>query len=353
MVLTAAQTTSFFENADQMGVQHAAVIQLALEGIQMVDDLADFDKEALQQLAGRPGDRVPNPDPGAAAGSTISTPTFVFGAKSQKHLVIACELVRYYNTVGRDLTAVSMRWNNIIKNFEIQWKALKTKRDEDTPDVPKISKSLPIIKWTEAFQDHDKEALQQLAGRPGGRVPNPDPGAAAGSTIPTPAFVFGAKSQKRLGIACELVRYYNTVGRDLTAVNMRWNNIIKTFEIQWKALKTKRDEDTPDVPKISKSLPIIKWTEAFQDHLHCVIGVRMILLAYVTRKDEGVPAVAPPLLAGQPHSKVHGSIEGEMIARALHTHVMFRDDNGAVYYALEEATRSMSYAASIKPLQRT
>ena len=47
-----------------MGVQHATVIQLALEGIQTVDDLADFDKEALQQLADnlhRPGGRVPNP----------------------------------------------------------------------------------------------------------------------------------------------------------------------------------------------------------------------------------------------------------------------------------------------------
>ena len=50
MVLTAAQTTSFFENTHQMGVQHATVVQLALEGIQTVDDLADFDKEALQQL---------------------------------------------------------------------------------------------------------------------------------------------------------------------------------------------------------------------------------------------------------------------------------------------------------------
>ena len=51
MVLTAAQTTAFSENADQMGVQHATVVQLAQEGIQSVDDLANFDKEALQQLA--------------------------------------------------------------------------------------------------------------------------------------------------------------------------------------------------------------------------------------------------------------------------------------------------------------
>ena len=134
---------------------------------------------------------------------------------------------------------------------------------------------------------------------------------------------------------------------------MRWNNIIKNFEIQWKALKTKRDEDTLEVPKISQSLPIIKWMEAFQDYLHRVIGVRMIPLAYVTRKDDDVPSVAPPLQDGQPHFEVHGSIEGEMIVRASHTHAMFRDDNAAVYYAFKEATRSTSYAASIKPFQRT
>ena len=95
-----------------MGVQHATVIQLALEGIQTVEDLADFNKEALQQLADnlrRPGGRVPNPNPGEAAGSTIPTPAFGFGAKSQKSLGIACELVWYYNTVGRDLTAANMR----------------------------------------------------------------------------------------------------------------------------------------------------------------------------------------------------------------------------------------------------
>ena len=62
MVLTDAQTTAFFKNADQMGVQHAMVVQLALEGIQSVDNLADFDKEALQQLADnlrRPGEESP------------------------------------------------------------------------------------------------------------------------------------------------------------------------------------------------------------------------------------------------------------------------------------------------------
>ena len=143
------------------------------------------------------------------------------------------------------------------------------------------------------------------------------------------------------------------MGCDLTAASMCWNSVIKNFEIQWKALKAKKDEDTPEVPKISKSLPIIKWTEEFQDHLHQVIGVRMIPLAYVIRTNKDVPVVAPPLQVGQLHSDAHGSIKGKLIVLASHTHALFRDDNVAVYYALEEAMHSTSYAASIKPFQRS
>ena len=54
--------------------------------------------------------------------------------------------------------------------------------------------------------------------------------AAAGATIPTPAFTFGAKLQKHIGVACHMVQYYNTIGRDLTAVNMHWNYVMKNFE---------------------------------------------------------------------------------------------------------------------------
>ena len=128
---------------------------------------------------------------------------------------------------------------------------------------------------------------------------------------------------------------------------------MSNFEIQRKALKERKDEDDPDVPKITKALPIIKWTEVLQDFLNRVIGARMIPLAYVIRIDPQVPGNAPPLAANQPHSTEHGSVEGELVARAAHTHALFRDDNSVVYYHLEEATRRTSYAASsIKPFQR-
>ena len=203
--------------------------------------------------------------------------------------------------------------------------------------------------------DFNKNTLQQVADnlrRPGGRIPDPAVGAAVGATIPTPPFVFGAKSHQRLLAACEIVRYYETTGRALTAGNITWTTVVKNFDIQWQALRGRKDGESPEVPKITKALPIIKWTQAFTDYLHRKIGARMIPLAYVIREDVAVPAVAPALVAGQPHSEMHGSVEGELIARASHTHALYRDDNSDVYFKLEEATRSTSYAASIKPFQR-
>ena len=123
MILTAAQMTTFFEHAKQMGIPHTTVVQLRVEGIEVVADLADFDKDSLQQLVDnlrRPGGHVPDPNPGAPAGATITTPPFVFGVKSQKLIAIACDLVRFYAAVCCDLTAANLQWSTIMKNFKIQ-----------------------------------------------------------------------------------------------------------------------------------------------------------------------------------------------------------------------------------------
>jgi hypothetical protein len=242
MVFTAGQTTLFFEAADQMGIPHATVVQLVEEGIDAVIDLAEFDRAALTQVA-----------------------------------------------------------DNLR--------------------------------------------------RPGGRIPNPDQNAPAGATIAQPPFTFGAKAQKRLLAACDMVRYYVMIDRALTAPNMQWTPVILNFTESWKALKDRKDGESPEVPKISKTLSIIKWTEAFTDFLHRKIGVRMIPLAYVIRPLV-VPTAPQPLAANLPYSLEHESVEGEMIARASHTHPLFREDNSKVYYLLEEATRETSYAPTIKPFQR-
>ena len=87
MVLMAAQMTTFFEDHEQMGIPHTTVIQLQTQGITTVGDLADFEKDSLQQLADSlhcPGGRIPDPSTNAATGATIVMPTFTFSAKSQE-----------------------------------------------------------------------------------------------------------------------------------------------------------------------------------------------------------------------------------------------------------------------------
>ena len=160
MVLTAAQSTAFFESPDQMGIPHTTMVQMQVEGIQSIADLVDFEKDSLQQLANnlrKHGGRIADPDPNTPAGATIPTPIptpiFKYGAKLHKRLTVACDLIRYYQTVSRDLTAANIQWNQVMSNFNIQWKALKARKDEDDHDVPNITKALPIIKWTDTFQD--------------------------------------------------------------------------------------------------------------------------------------------------------------------------------------------------------
>ena len=92
------------------------------EGIHSVADLADFDKDSLQQLADnlrKPGGRIPDPNSNAAEGATIPTPAFTYGAKSQKRLAVVCYLIRYYQTVERDLTASNIQWKQVMSNFEL------------------------------------------------------------------------------------------------------------------------------------------------------------------------------------------------------------------------------------------
>jgi hypothetical protein len=165
--------------------------------------------------------------------------------------------------------------------------------------------------------------------------------------------VFGAKSQNRLIVACELVRYYETVGRALTAANLQWTSVTKNFEIQWKALMDKKGKDEPEMPKISESLNIMKWSEAFRNILHKCIGVRNLPIVYVIREEATVPADVPALMAGRPHSTETGSIEMELTLRASHIHPLFREDNESVYRRLKEATRGTLYAAALEPYQRT
>jgi hypothetical protein len=85
MTFTEAQTTAFFEGADQMALNERTRGRLAIEGLETVQDLVEFDDDSFKQLVEnlrKPGGMVENPDPNAPEGAMIPTPPFVLSAKS-------------------------------------------------------------------------------------------------------------------------------------------------------------------------------------------------------------------------------------------------------------------------------
>ena len=199
------------------------------------------------------------------------------------------------------------------------------------------------------FEDDDfKQIMSNLQHPP--QIPDPADATRLVNDVP---YVIGAKSLRRLKVAAHAIRYYQTIARDTTPNNMHYTNTLKHFETQWKALVARTDETDPETPKITRNLKVTRWAEAFVDFLHRVNGIRHIPLAYVIRSEVEVPAAAPALIRNRPYSAQHESIEGELIARALHAHALFRNDNAKVYHFLEEATRATHYSSSLKSFQRS
>ena len=183
--------------------------------------------------------------------------------------------------------------------------------------------------------EFDKTAIEQIASNFRRRAP---------------PVTFGAKMQKRMIEACDLVRFYHDIGRVWTPANLRYVTI-RNFSQQWKSLMDRKEGDQPEVPKISKELGILRWSEAFKDFLHRCIGARGAPLSYVVRSIVVPQGPLPPTATDCPHTEANGSVENDLVAFASHDHPLYRDDSKKVYFLLEEASRGTSFAASLKPFQ--
>ena len=102
MVWAAAQTTSFFENDAQMGINNRTRLQLVNEGIGYVDDLGEFANDILDQIAKNL--RQPGSTLDATTNALVPTAPFTIGARSIICIKSAAAAVRYYETVARETT---------------------------------------------------------------------------------------------------------------------------------------------------------------------------------------------------------------------------------------------------------
>ena len=77
------------------------------------------------------------------------------------------------------------------------------------------------------------------------------------------------------------------------------------------------------------------------------MGACGVPLAYMVREEVTVAVPAPTLAPDQPHSAAHGAVQDELIACTLHSHALFKNNNGTVYDLLDQALRTTMYAPTI------
>ena len=181
-----------------------------------------------------------------------------------------------------------------------------------------------------------------------------------------PPVPVSAKSSSRLIVAALAHQYYTTTGRDINHNNMHFTNVLRSFYIEWKAIEELSTKDSDmKMPTLSKNCPPLKWCESMKHFLSNTFGVRKIPLTYIIRENVDVAPEAPaagqqrdpnvtydPLEANKAYGN-SGSVLGDLVARATHTHPLYKSDNSKVFSLIEQAARNSSYLSTIKPFEST
>ena len=113
MPFTTAELTAFFTQAGQMGLTAAQHRALAAEGLSTMDDFRDFRKEELLVAFKNLRDTYPIP-------TRITT-----------RLLMASIAYHYYADTTRVVDYIYMHFTNVLREFNIEWKAIMSLKDQD------------------------------------------------------------------------------------------------------------------------------------------------------------------------------------------------------------------------------
>ena len=198
------------------------------------------------------------------------------------------------------------------------------------------------------LSDTEVENLCRAVRKPGGSIPNPNPGAGAPANIPNPGIPVPTAAENNLKRMCYFLRHRERTSRDTTAPDITLENIRGLIGYR-------RWEDNHDDPAIP-DLTFRDWTrtiETIEDFFRGYLGSTKIPLAYVLREDRAVPANDPE--GGYP------TIQDELIARAPHhdgnnppTFVQaYKDDNVRVFELIASMTRDKDCWTYVQKASRT
>ena len=159
MVFTVAQTTAFFEGADQLGLTAAQRQRLRNEGLITVEDFDNFTKEMMEIATKNCSKSTPYQvevvDPADATvilqPRILAVPANTLNTVQQGRLKIARQAYHYYKETDRDRTATNMHYSNVLKIFHTEWESIEALQEKDEGDVPIITKNVGIMSWVELF----------------------------------------------------------------------------------------------------------------------------------------------------------------------------------------------------------
>eukprot|EP00957_Ditylum_brightwellii_P111573 8510518-Ditylum_brightwellii.AAC.1 len=78
---------------------------------------------------------------------------YPFRVRTQKRLLEASELTRYYITVCCRLTVSNTVFATVIRSFTKKEAGLKDSKRQTDPVVPKITAKFPIMRWLDVFDN--------------------------------------------------------------------------------------------------------------------------------------------------------------------------------------------------------
>ena len=137
----------------------AAVNRVLYEGITNWVSLADFDESSMKAMAKNCKETIAAVTADLAAGIPTDEPQVpgtIISTQSIVRLVVACNAVKYYISIGRVPDLAHMGYTNTLSTFKIEYEAYEKLQKQKAPEVPDVKDSdndKKIIKWVPIFMD--------------------------------------------------------------------------------------------------------------------------------------------------------------------------------------------------------
>ena len=199
------------------------------------------------------------------------------------------------------------------------------------------------------FEPNDINVMCSAARKPGGMINDPTTVGEPVRQIQNPGVTVPAILQLKLKTSVTAARFYEDVGRPITAQIMEWTRI---KQIRAYCVAIEEWEDAISLPTYTSDLDTIKFLELVREHLRSKLGIRKIPLSYVVRKSVTVPIIRG-IKQHFPYSENVNSFHDDLIIRASHDHPNYSDDNAMVLDVLVACFKGSVHMSDLKPFQKT